>query len=226
MALEAQNNPFTSILLVEAGDVEALPDADPSAGQRRLAVGPDHLLYLVDDAGVKTLVGAGFSGDAGDIPFTPAAGIAATDVQAAIQEAVTDAAALYQPLLTVSENRLTADVAVTPTTTYVDGPSLSLAAGTYIIDGHVEVTISAAGWITCKLMEGSTPRDAVEGFQTTATAGLSFSVHAKITIASTTTVKIQVAVSTPTTGNIRATPAINNTGLTNLGSYLRAIKIG
>jgi hypothetical protein len=57
MALEAQNNPFTSVLMVEAADPEALPDADPSAGQRRLAVGTDHLLYLVDDSGVKTLVG-------------------------------------------------------------------------------------------------------------------------------------------------------------------------
>jgi hypothetical protein len=59
MALEAQNNPFTSVLMVEAADPEALPDADPSAGQRRLAVGTDHLLYLVSDSGVKTAVGGG-----------------------------------------------------------------------------------------------------------------------------------------------------------------------
>ncbi len=57
MALEAQNNPFTSILMVEAADPEALPDADPAAGQRRLVVGTDHLLYLVSDLGVKTAVG-------------------------------------------------------------------------------------------------------------------------------------------------------------------------
>jgi hypothetical protein len=58
MALEAQNNPFTSVLMVEAADVEALPDADPSAGSQRLAVGTDHLLYLVNSSGVKTAVGA------------------------------------------------------------------------------------------------------------------------------------------------------------------------
>lgn len=58
MALEAQNNPFTSILMVEAADPEALAsDADPAAGQRRLVVGSDHLLYLLDDAGVATEVG-------------------------------------------------------------------------------------------------------------------------------------------------------------------------
>ena len=58
MALEAQNNPFTSVLMVEAADPEAIGDADPSAGQRRLVVGADHKLYLVSDAGVKTEVGA------------------------------------------------------------------------------------------------------------------------------------------------------------------------
>jgi hypothetical protein len=59
MALEAQNNPFTSVLMVEAADVEALPDADPSAGSQRLAVGTDHLLYLVNSSGTKTQVGGG-----------------------------------------------------------------------------------------------------------------------------------------------------------------------
>jgi hypothetical protein len=57
MALEAQNNPFTSVLMVEAADVEALPDADPAAGSQRLAVGTDHLLYLVNSSGTKTQVG-------------------------------------------------------------------------------------------------------------------------------------------------------------------------
>ena len=47
MALEAQNNPFTSVLMVEAADPEAIGDADPSAGSQRLVVGADHLLYLL-----------------------------------------------------------------------------------------------------------------------------------------------------------------------------------
>lgn len=55
----ASDNPFPSILLVE-GDPEALA-VDAAAGQRRLAVGTDHLLYLVDDAGTATLVGSGAS---------------------------------------------------------------------------------------------------------------------------------------------------------------------
>jgi hypothetical protein len=58
--LKARNNPFPSILMVE-GDPEAL-EADAAVGQRRLAVGTDHLLYLVDDAGVKTAVGGAGGG--------------------------------------------------------------------------------------------------------------------------------------------------------------------
>lgn len=54
--LLAHDNAFPSVLLVE-GDPEAL-DENPAAGQRRLAVGADHLLYLVDDAGTATPVGA------------------------------------------------------------------------------------------------------------------------------------------------------------------------
>lgn len=64
MALEAQNNAFTSILMAEAADPEALSgDADPAVGQRRLVVGADHLLYLLDDSGVATLVGSSGSSD-------------------------------------------------------------------------------------------------------------------------------------------------------------------
>jgi len=48
-------NPFPSVLMVE-GDPEDLAE-DAAAGQRRLAVGTDHLLYLVDDTGTKTAVG-------------------------------------------------------------------------------------------------------------------------------------------------------------------------
>lgn len=60
MALEAQNNPFPSVLMVEAADeTDPTPDALPAAGQQRLIVGPDHLLYLLDDTGTATVVGGG-----------------------------------------------------------------------------------------------------------------------------------------------------------------------
>jgi len=60
MALEFQNNPSPSLLMVEAADeTDPTPDALPAAGQQRLIVGPDHLLYLLDDTGTATQVGGG-----------------------------------------------------------------------------------------------------------------------------------------------------------------------
>ena len=60
MALEVQNNPFPSVLMVEAADeTDPTPDALPAAGQQRLIVGPDSLLYLLDSTGTATLVGGG-----------------------------------------------------------------------------------------------------------------------------------------------------------------------
>ena len=59
MALEAQNNPFTSILMVGAADPEALSgDADPSAGSYRLVMGTDDKLYILDETGNAVEVGA------------------------------------------------------------------------------------------------------------------------------------------------------------------------
>lgn len=72
MVTVGSDNPFRSVLFVE-GDPEALA-ANPATGQRRLAVGTDHLLYLVDDAGVATEVGGGSSGDVATDAIWDAAG--------------------------------------------------------------------------------------------------------------------------------------------------------
>jgi len=64
--LEAQNNPFTSVLFVGAADPEALPDADPSAGLYRLVIDDTGAAWIVDSTGTATAV-------------TTAAGAVATD---------------------------------------------------------------------------------------------------------------------------------------------------
>lgn len=66
MALEAQNNPFTSVLMVGAADPEAIGDTDPSAGSYRLVMGTDDALYILDETGTAT-------------PVAGAAGAVATD---------------------------------------------------------------------------------------------------------------------------------------------------
>lgn len=50
----AENNPYPSVLLVEQGSAPATP----SSGQARLYRKSDNKLYVKDDAGVETEVGA------------------------------------------------------------------------------------------------------------------------------------------------------------------------
>lgn len=126
--------------------------------------------------------------------------------------------------VTVSENRLTGDVSITADT-YADGPSLSLLAGTYLLDGHVTVYGTTAGWVTVKLMNGATAIDSCDGYVDTATAGLTFPVGGYVVLGGTTTVKIQATVHLSAAGTIKATPQFNTTGLSNTASYLRATKI-
>lgn len=54
MALEAQDNPFPSILMRETVD-----PANPAAGDQRLFVDTDHLFKMVDSAGTVTTFGTG-----------------------------------------------------------------------------------------------------------------------------------------------------------------------
>lgn len=81
------DNPFPSVLFAEHVD-----PATPGAGTHRVFVDTDGDLKKIDEAAAVVVYGASFSGDAGDIPFTPAGTIAATDVQAAIEEVASEAA--------------------------------------------------------------------------------------------------------------------------------------
>lgn len=56
MALEAQNNPFTSVLMVGAADPEALPDADPDAGSYRFVIDDTGAGWIVDSTGTAVPV--------------------------------------------------------------------------------------------------------------------------------------------------------------------------
>lgn len=80
------DNPFPSVLFAEHVD-----PATPGAGTHRVFVDTDGDLKKIDDAAGVVVYGASFSGDASDIPFTPAGTIAATDVQAAIEEVASEA---------------------------------------------------------------------------------------------------------------------------------------
>lgn len=121
--------------------------------------------------------------------------------------------------LTCSENFLVADVAMTNANQYYDGPSLSLAAGTWLLMGQVLCT--ASGTVTAKLWDGTTVYASGEQSSPGAGASIVFPFSKKVVLGSTTTVKISCR-NNLTGGNIRYrspvvdTSATNATGLTAL----------
>lgn len=126
---------------------------------------------------------------------------------------------------TVSENFITGNVSVVSANTFYDGPSLSLAAGTYHLVAKVrQSTGSANTWCVAKLWDGTNIFDASEFYVETSGGGNMHSLVGTVVLGSTTTVKVSCADNSGS-GTIKATPDTNNTGLTNKASHLVALKI-
>lgn len=130
------------------------------------------------------------------------------------------------PTVSSSEAFITGDVSIGSANTFVDGPSLSLAAGTYVLMGTVVVTSGDAPcFLTAKLWDGTNVWHVPNTYVTTPGGHHSIAVFAaNIVLGSTTTVKISVAASTFTTGStIKATAAAN--GTTNKATKIVALRI-
>lgn len=128
--------------------------------------------------------------------------------------------------LTNSTNQLSADVTCTNANTFYDGPSLSLAAGTWLLIGHVQVRNSGGSFMTAKLWDGTTAVDSGEAFFDIASASASkqISLTGVVAPTGTTTYKISVAsVTGSSTGLIQADCPDNGAGHT--ASTLVALRI-
>ena len=125
--------------------------------------------------------------------------------------------------VTAQENFLTSDVTMTSANTFYDGPSLSLAAGTYVLMGVITILTTATGHGTAKLWDGTTVYGSVpEHFGSTAGGQVAIPVVGYAVLGGTTTLKISAAMSSA--GNtLKRTGAAN--GTTNKASHLVAVKI-
>lgn len=123
--------------------------------------------------------------------------------------------------LTSSNNHLAADVTMTTAGTQYDGPTLTLAAGTWLIVGALQVlaATSASRTISARIWDGAIVHTAgIYQVTGTASAGqASIPMGALVTPASSTTYTIQCT-STVNSDIIR--------GTSTKGSYLLAVKIG
>ena len=126
-------------------------------------------------------------------------------------------------LFLVTENFLTSPVTMTNANQFYDGPSQTLGAGTYILDGVVTINNDAAGHCIAKVWNGTTVYGAAPSiFQATAGGQVCIPIFGYVVLGGSTTVKISVA-STGAGCHILETGAAN--GVTNKASYLRAIQI-
>ena len=171
------------------------------------------------DGSLDTITGAITVPAPGNLAMINADGDGFADSGIAAADVLTDAA------LEDQENYLTGDVALTLADTFYDGPSLSLDAGTWKLDGSVLADNDSASNrnVTVKLWDGTTVKSSAY-HRFNANNKASISVRGTVELTSTTTWKISAAAD----GNaclIRATPLLNNTGCDNTASYLTAVKI-
>ena len=126
---------------------------------------------------------------------------------------------------TYKTNSLAADVPITVGGTFVDGPSLSLTAGTWLLDGNVTViqTANGANSFVAKLWDGVTAIDSCEQWVTGNNQPAHLSLGGILTINATTTYKISVTNTAGVTAAIKAATVASPSG--NNASTLVAVQI-
>lgn len=134
------------------------------------------------------------------------------------------------PSIVTAEALLSGDVALS-SGTYVDGPSVSLAAGTWLIVGGVSIRSASSGGstasISAKLWDGTNVEAAGEAFRhsDTETFMAQITLAGIATLGSTTTWKISVLENAGLGGSPVIASALNASSPGNFASWIRAIKL-
>ena len=122
------------------------------------------------------------------------------------------------------ENYLTEDVAITAANTFYAGPSLTLPAGTWLLDGAVSVLPGSTNTdITAQLRYGSTVLSTAAATRMGYLKCETLFLAGIVTVTEDTVVSVYVSDDDPSTV-IKATLAINGTA--NTASYLIATEVG
>jgi hypothetical protein len=96
--------------------------------------------------------------------------------------------------LTYASKSLSGDVNITALNTFFDGPSVALAAGTWLVDGTITVVDSTSGAkISGRLWDGTTSYDSTEVQSPAANAPVSLALSAIVVLAAPATIRIAAA---------------------------------
>lgn len=129
--------------------------------------------------------------------------------------------------ITNSEASLGGDVQMPTSNTWYDGPSLSLAAGTWLITGHItfwRTATTATIWFG-RITDGTNHHASSQAYTpSVAGTGANVALTAIITLAGTTTIKLQGTTSAGATACLmKATTTANSSG--NNATQITAIKL-
>lgn len=162
-------------------------------------------LVSASDTGTKTVT-AGTAAANPKAPALPAGHIGlalvyipASDTTIATDQ-ITDKRVMLPTWATAGESFLTSPVTISLADTFYDGPSQSLAAGTYLIWGSVLSITAQATHIEAKLWDGSNVFHTTEQYFLTTGATVELNTFAYVVLSTTTTVKVSVAHDNNTSG--------------------------
>lgn len=127
--------------------------------------------------------------------------------------------------LTNANNKLSADVALTLADTFYDGPSISLAAGTWIVICQLTFgrSVAAVCEFTGRISDGTTHHASGQVTAPSAAHYETLTLVTVITLGSTTTIKGQAACNTIDGSIIKAA---NSNASGNNSSQISAVRIG
>jgi trimeric autotransporter adhesin len=132
--------------------------------------------------------------------------------------------------LSTASNALTTDVSMSSGSTFYDGGSISLGAGTWLITANatIESSNNSAMKITGKIWDGTTVYGASEGAVGSLGGGakgyVNVSINSLVTVSSTTSIKASYA-STIASCSLKAATADNNTGTSGKTTTITAVRI-
>lgn len=115
--------------------------------------------------------------------------------------------------ITHASDALTTDVALTGTNVFYDGPSVTLAAGTWLLTGHANYHKSATvgSHVTVRLSDGTNHFASQSQFHTSiSNIALGFAVSAIITLSSSTVLWLQMATSSGNAAALMKAAAANS----------------
>ena len=129
--------------------------------------------------------------------------------------------------ITNASDALTGNVTLTANNTFYDGPSVSLAAGTWLVIFHANYTRAATGvsQVTARITDNTNHYASQNSYHASVSGiTLSFAMSAIITLGSTTTIKGQMATSS---GNANALmrAAVNNNASGDTATIINAIRL-